>query len=156
MEKIRVLSHVACNIKHIGVKEMSKKIHVRPGKGQSKIGFAVGIMFCLIGVFVVIPTFGLFGIIWTALAGLIAFSHYRNGFTDKPIDSKVIEIEENGEDVTFTTHKGFQSYSYDIENIKPKQEDTEERLRKLINLYTQSLITREEYEQKKKEILDEL
>lgn len=45
---------------------MSKKIYVRPGKGQSKIGFAVGIVFCLIGVFVVIPTFGLFDIIWTA------------------------------------------------------------------------------------------
>lgn len=135
---------------------MSKKIHVRPGKSQSKLGFVVGIVFCLIGVFVVIPTFGLFGIIWTAVAGLITFSHYRNGFTDKPINSKVIEIEENGEAVTVTTHKGFQSYSYDIESSKPKQEDAEERLRKLVNLYTQSLITREEYEQKKKEILDEL
>ena len=119
---------------------MAKKIHVRPSKSQSKIGFIAGIIFCLIGVFVVIPTFGLFGIAWTAFAGLIAYSHYRNGFTDKPINTKEIEIEENGE----------------VEDCKPKKEDVEERLRKLVDLYTKSLITREEYEQKKKEILDEL
>ena len=44
---------------------MSKKIHIRPGKSQSKAGFVVGIIFCLIGLFVVIPTFGIFGIFWT-------------------------------------------------------------------------------------------
>ena len=67
-----------------------------------------------------------------------------------------IEIEENGEDITVTSHAGFHSYSYDVEGSKPEQEDVEERLRKLVDLYTKSLITREEYEQKKKEILDEL
>lgn len=135
---------------------MAKKIHVRPSKGQSKFGFVVGIMFCLIGVFVAIPTFGLFGVIWTAVAGLIAFMNYRNGFTDKPIDSKVIEVEGDGEDITVTSHTGIHTYSYDTESVKSKQEDAEERLRKLTNLYTQSLITREEYEQKKREVLDEL
>ena len=110
---------------------MSKRIHVRPGKGQSKVGFAVGIIFCLLGVFVVIPTFGLFGIFWTAVAGWIAYSHYRNGFTDEPLDSHVIDIEDDAG-------------------------GTESRLRKLQSLYDQSLITYEEYEQKKKEILDEL
>ena len=135
---------------------MAKKIHVRPSKSQSKIGFIAGIIFCLIGVFVVIPTFGLFGVAWTAFAGLIAYSHYRNGFTDKPINTKEIEIEENGEDITVTSHAGFHSYSYGVEDSKAKQEDAEERLKKLVDLYTKSLITREEYEQKKKEILDEL
>ena len=112
---------------------MSKRIHVRPGKGQSKVGFAVGIIFCLLGVFFVIPTFGLFGIFWTAVAGWIAYSHYRNGFTDEPLDSHVIDIEDDGQNVT-----------------------AEDRLRKIQSLYDQSLITYEEYEQKKKEILDEL
>ena len=110
---------------------MSKRIHVRPGKGQSKVGFAVGIIFCLLGVVVVIPTFGLFGIFWTAVAGWIAYSHYRNGFTDEPLDSHVIDIEDDAG-------------------------GPESRLRKLQSLYDQSLITYEEYEQKKKEILDEL
>lgn len=133
---------------------MAKKIHVRPGKSQSKAAFIVGIIFCLIGVFVVIPTFGVFGILWTAAAAWIAYSHYRNGFTDKPIDTKVIEIEDNGDDLTVTTHPAFHSYSYEVEGSK--KEDVEERLRKLLSLYEQALITREEYEQKKKEILNEL
>ena len=135
---------------------MSKKIHVRPSKGQSKLGFVVGVVFCLIGLFMVVPTFGLFGIFWTAVAGYITYVNYRNGFTDKQIDSHVIEIDENGEDITVTKHTGFQSYSYDTEGSKPKQEDAAERLRKLADLYAQALITPEEYEEKKKEILDEL
>ena len=114
---------------------MSKKIHVRPGRGQSKVGFAVGIIFCLLGVFFVIPTFGLFGVFWTAIAGWIAYSHYRNGFTDQPLDTHVIDIEDD----TTTTGK-----------------DMESRLKKLQDLYDQSLITYEEYEQKKKDILNEL
>lgn len=115
---------------------MAKKIHVRPGKGQSKMGLIVGIIFCLIGLVVVVPTFGLFGILWTAVAGYITYVNYRNGFTDKKIDSHVIEIDESGE--------------------VQEEESVEERLKQLTNLYVQSLITREEYEQKKKEILDEL
>lgn len=140
---------------------MSKKIHVRPGKGQSKFGFIVGIIFCFIGLFVVIPTFGLFGILWTAVAGWIAYSHYRNGFTDKPIDTHVIEVNENSDDLTVTTHPGIGKHSYHLAGIvdtdeKPEKESVEERLKKLTNLYEQSLITREEYEQKKKEILEDL
>ena len=122
---------------------MLKRIHVRPRRGQSKLGFGVGIIFCLIGVFIVIPTVGPFGIFWTAIAGWITYTNYKNGFTDDQIDSHVIEIEDDG-----------QGYSYDTEDVSA--EDAEERLRKLQNLYNQSLITYEEYEQKKKEILDEL
>ena len=40
--------------------------------------------------------------------------------------------------------------------IEIDDDNVEERLKTLENLYAQSLITREEYEQKKKEILDEL
>lgn len=138
---------------------MSKKIHVRPGKGQSKFGFVVGIIFCLIGLFLVIPSAGLFGILWTAAAGYITYVNYRNGFTDRQIDSHVIEIDENGEDVTITKHTGFGSHTYSMEDSVRSAgdaESAEERLIKLKDLYEKSLITYEEYEQKKKEILDEL
>lgn len=135
---------------------MSKKIHVRPSKSQSKVGFAVGIIFCLIGVFVAIPTFGPFGIFWTAVAGWITYANYRNGFTDKAIDSRVIEVEDDGRDVTITSHTGFGSYSYGTKESAPEKEDVTERLRKLQSLYDQALITREEYEQKRRDILDEL
>lgn len=132
---------------------MAKKIHVRPGKTQSKVAFVVGIIFCIMGVFVIIPTFGLFGIFWTAIAGWIAFSHYRNGFTEKPIDTRVIEIEDHGEDVVVTNHSGYRRYNDKAEN---EPSDAESRLKELLNLYNQSLITREEYEKKKQQIIDEL
>ena len=136
---------------------MAKKIHVRPGKSQSKIGFVVGIIFCLIGVFIAIPTFGLFGIFWTAVAGWITYTHYRNGFTDKHIDSQVIEIEDDGENVSFTSHSGYGTRFSEAEGTDASDgEDVEERLRKLQSLYDQALITREEYDQKRRDILNEL
>lgn len=132
---------------------MAKRIHVRPGRGQSKVGFVVGILFCIFGLFVVIPIAGIVGIFWTALAGWITYANYKNGFTDEQIDSHVIDIEDDGQDVTMTRHGGFHTYSY---NAKETGDDMEKRLRKLQSLYDQSLITYEEYEQKKKEILEEL
>ena len=142
---------------------MSKKIHVRPGKGQSKVGFVVGLLFCGIGLLVVIPIFGPFGIVWTAMAGIITFINYRNGFTDKQIDSHVIDIEDDGNDITVTSELGFGSRTYSVDMGQngfsggtSTQEDVETRLRKLQSLYDQALITREEYEAKKKDILEEL
>ncbi len=139
---------------------MSKKIHVRPGKSQSKVGFAVGIIFCLIGLFIAIPTFGIFGIFWTAIAGWITFVNYRNGFTNKQIDSHVIEVDDRGDNVTVTSDIGYRSFAYEQEEAfngsKSKGEYVENRLRKLQSLYDQALITKDEYEQKKAEILKEL
>lgn len=133
---------------------MAKKIHVRPGKSQSKIGFGVGILFCLIGLFMVVPTFGLFGIFWTAIAAWITYANYKNGFTDETIDSHVIEIEDDGQRGTGTSHTGYRGYAYDIEH--DNSSSAEERLRKLQKLYDESLITTEEYEKKRQEILKEL
>lgn len=141
---------------------MSKKIHVRPSGSQSKIGFVAGIVFCLLGLFVVIPIFGPVGIIWTVFAGLITYTHWRNGFSDKKIDSHVIEIEDTDPDnITVTSHRGFGSYSVEPDDISSErrtgqQESMEERLKTLQSLYDQRLITREEYDEKKQEILKEL
>ena len=141
---------------------MSKKIHVRPSGTQSKLGFAVGIIFCLIGLFVAIPIFGPFGILWTAIAGFITYSHWRNGFTDKKIDTHVIEIEDSAPDnVTVTSHRGFGT-SYSVsdfeagEIVRSSGNDIENRLKSLQSLYDQRLITKEEYEEKKCEILSDL
>ncbi len=134
---------------------MAKKIKVRPGKTQSKFGFVFGIIFCLIGVVVVVPIFGPFGLLWTAAAGWITYSHYRNGFTDKPISNQVIEIEDDGNSATVRTGLFEDDYAaYDAG--MSGEEDIEERLRKLQSLYQQELITQEEYEKKRQEILDRL
>ena len=141
---------------------MSKKIHVRPSGAQSKVGFAVGIIFCLIGLFIAIPVFGPFGILWTVVAGFITYSHWRNGFTDKKMDTHVIEIEDTDPDnITVTSHRGIGT-SYSVsdfetgETVRSSGNDIENRLKSLQSLYDQRLITREEYEEKKQEILKEL
>ena len=136
---------------------MSKKIHVRPSGEQSKLGFFVGIAFCLIGLVVAIPIFGPFGILWTAVAGFITYTHWRNGFTDKKIASKVIEIEDTEDgNITVTSHQGFGT-SYTVEDMeRSRGSDIENRLKSLQSLYEQRLITKEEYEEKKQDILKEL
>lgn len=80
--------------------------------------------------------------------------NYKNGFTDETIESHVIEIEDDEQDMTVNGHGKYQSYSCDMD--EKSEEDAEVRLKKLQSLYNQSLITYEECEQKKKDILDEL
>lgn len=95
------------------------------------------------------------------MAGFITFVNYRNGFTDRQIDSHVIEIDENGEDVTVTAHTGFGKHSCRVDGNsdstdEQEKESVDERLKTLTGLYVQALITKEEYQQKKKEILKDL
>ena len=116
-----------------------KRIRVKPGKTQSKMGFAVGIIFVLLGCVVVIPTFGAFGIIWTAIAGMITFTHYKNAFSEDGVATHEIIIEE----------KDGAAKSID------GGEDIEAKLIKLNALYEQRLITKEEYDEKRKELLKE-
>ncbi|MBQ8563370.1 MAG: SHOCT domain-containing protein [Firmicutes bacterium] len=130
-----------------GGKMMSaKKVKVKPGKEQSKVGFIVGLIFVLIGLIVVIPTFGVFGIFWTAVAAFIAYSHYKNGFTDEGFPTHEIIIDEE-ELAGMRECAGTEDF--DGESI-------EERLKTLASLYDQGLISGEEYEAKRKEILSEI
>jgi hypothetical protein len=108
-----------------------KNIKVKLGKKQSEIGFFAGIAFVILGVVVAIPTFGLFGIIWTCLAGFICYSYYKNAYTDEGMPAYEISIDE------------------DVSQI-------EERLKKLDHLYNNGLITRDEYDEKRKEILNQI
>ncbi len=139
---------------------MAKRIKVKPGKTQSKLGFFVGIGFCILGLVVVVPTFGVFGIFWTAVAGFITYTNYKNAFTEEGVASHVIEVDED--DITVTRGYGAgRSYSYDSSQssgdyVSSEEEDVESRLEKLQSLYSRSLITYEEYEAKKKEILEDL
>lgn len=116
-----------------------KRIKVKPGKTQSKMGFIVGILFVVLGVFVVIPTFGLFGLIWTGVAAMIAFTNYKNGFSDEGVATHEIVIEDGME----------------MPNTYDDGEDIEAKLIKLNSLYEQRLITKEEYDEKRKELLKE-
>ena len=116
---------------------MGKRIKVKPSKAQSMMGFFVGIVFVGIGLFMVIPIFGVFGIFWTVVAVIITVTNGMSAFSEKGVATHSIEIE-------------------DTENYEVKKESIEARFEKLNNLYQQNLISIEEYEKKKKELLQEL
>lgn len=127
---------------------MRKRVTYRPSKSGSVMGGVVGVIFVLIGLFVVIPSssmaggFGaIFGVFWTIVAGVIAGMNFYQAFGKGYIGPE-IHIEEEG------------GAEHAQDAAAPG--DTQARLTELRALYDQRLITQEEYEQKRKEILEEL
>jgi len=51
-----------------------RRVTYRPSKVSGAFGLIFGCVFVLIGIFVVIPSAGAFGILWTLLAVCIVFS----------------------------------------------------------------------------------
>ena len=133
---------------------MAKKIKVKPGKAQSKAGFFVGLVFCLIGLVVVIPTFGPFGIFWTLVAVIITVTHYKNAFTEEGVSSHEIIIEDNdlmkNPDILKKASEEvkYQDYVY--------VSDAKKRLEEIKVLYENGLMTKEEYEDKRKSIIADI
>ncbi len=126
-----------------------KRIKVRPGKTQSKFGFIVGIVFCIIGCVVVIPVLGPFGILWTGVAVVITVINFKNGFSDEGVASHeiIIDESESATEQDWTAAGGSRK-------AEPSGEDIEAKLKKLHSLYEQRLITSSEYEEKRKELLE--
>lgn len=122
---------------------MNKRIRVKPSRGQSLAGFFVGIIFCMIGLFIAVPTFGPFGFFWTFIAVIITIMNAYNAFSDKGVASHEIIIDdmENSPNPSVNT----------LSKLSAK-----DRLAELQELYDKNLITSEEYQQKRKKILDEL
>ena len=114
-----------------------KRVTYRPSKQNGVFGAVFGGIFILIGLFVVIPTFGPFGVLWTlfavAITGMNLYQAFGRGYVGPEI-----HIEEDG--------------------VEPSVEEpsAKARLEQLRALYDQRLITQEEYETKRKEILKEL
>ena len=66
---------------------MRKRVTYRPSKTGSVMGGVVGVIFVLIGLFVVIPTFSMaggfgaiFGVFWTIVGGVIAGMDFYQAF----------------------------------------------------------------------------
>lgn len=125
-----------------------KRVTYRPSKSGSVMGGVVGVVFVLIGLFVVIPTFSMgggfgaiFGVFWTIIAAVIAGMNFYQAFGKGYIGPEIHIEEEGGSE-----------HAQDA----PAPGDTQARLTELRALYDQRLITQEEYEQKRKEILEEL
>ena len=112
-----------------------KRVTYRPNKAAGTVGVVFGCIFVLIGIVVVIPMAGPFGILWTLAAVAITVGNAYTTFGKKYVRPE-IHIEEEEE--------------------TPGGASVEERLLELRNLYDRSLITEEEYEAKKQDILKDL
>ena len=120
-----------------------RNIRVKPSRAQSMVGFVGGLIFVGIGVFVVIPTFGPFGVLWTLIAVVITVVNGVNAFGKKGIPTMEIYTEEE-------EHRAgqFPTASNTL--------DARGRLEQLEGLKEAGLLTQEEYDQKRQEILRDL
>ncbi len=115
------------------MKRNRRRATYRPGKTSGVMSLATGGIFVLIGIFVVIPTFGAFGILWTLFALAIA------GF--------------GGYQAFGKNYYGPEIY---IEDEDIPGQSVEARLEGLRSLYDKGLITQEEHDEKREQILREL
>jgi Short C-terminal domain len=111
---------------------MAYHIGVKPGKTVSVLGMVIGGLFVVLGIAVIIPTFGAFGLLWTAMAGAIAVFYAYN----------------------FFTRQGIATHEVDV-NAPDRVDELDTHLRKLAKLKDDGLLTDQEYERKRAELLRE-
>ena len=123
-----------------------RRVRVKPGKAQSAMGFIMGIVFVLIGLFMVVPLFGLFGLLWTGMAVVITVINGLNAFGKKGVPTMEIYSEEEDDEVPSPAQE-------DHDHIPSTALTTQERLVQLQTLKEAGLLTDEEYRNKREEIL---
>ena len=96
----------------------------------------IGVAFVIIGISVIIPSSGLFGVLWTTVALGITIYHGINAFSKKGIANFVVDSDRPNP----PTHSS-ESLPFD------------ERLRKLSQLRDEGLISETEFQQKRNEIM---
>src|SRR5438132_13381709 len=105
---------------------MPYRIGIKPGKAASMLGMVVGGIFIVLGIAIVIPTFGAFGLVWTAVAGAITAFYAFNFFSRSGVSAYRIDVDSAG-----------------------SIEDLDASIRKLASLKKDGLISDQEYEQKR-------
>ncbi len=111
------------------------RYRVKPSKPASALGMVVGVAFVGIGLFVAIPTFGAFGVFWTLVAVAITVFNAINVFSESGVAGTEI-IEDDGP-------------------LGAEQLPFDERLRRLEQLRKDGLVSDEEYQRKRAELLGE-
>jgi len=131
---------------------MRRRVTYRPSKAQGTFSLIFGGIFVLIGLFVVIPIFGPFGLLWTLVAavgtGMDAYRTFGKKYVGPEIN---IEEEERlgGRRVSpppAETH----------DHIPSTALDAKRRLEQLESLKSAGLIDGQEYQRKRNQILEEL
>jgi len=148
---------------------MSRRVRVKPSRAQSIMGFFVGIIFCFIGLFVVVPSVGPFGILWTLMAVIITCMNGYNAFSNKGIATSEIIIDDDNNNTNYYqnnnnyNNRNSTSYNNNYNNFTDNQQkdlnaekSAEERLSEIQSLYNKGLITTEEYQASREKILEDL
>lgn len=121
-------------------------------KGIGLIHAVMGLVFVVISVTMIIPNAGLFGLPFLLGGGFFAVNGIRMVVTKNDFAHRM------GYDVETDLDRSIVGVMEDVDRME--QADTadgaEERLLRLQRLYDQRLITEEEYQTKRQEILDEL
>ncbi|MGN1039691.1 MAG: SHOCT domain-containing protein [Oscillospiraceae bacterium] len=126
-------------------KSGNKKIKFKPSKTYSIFGFAVGIIFMITGLVMMFKQHSETGSynlefwgMWLGACAVITVMNYLNAFTKKgiPIQEAIIESENHYQ--------------------KQSTKDIETKLKQLNSLHQQNLVTQEEFDKKKAELLEKL
>jgi UPF0716 family protein affecting phage T7 exclusion len=67
---------------------------LKQSKPSSAVGLAAGVLFVGLGVFIVMPKFGAFGVVWTVMAAFIAAYHGYGLFSKRGLALYELEGEE--------------------------------------------------------------
>ncbi len=126
-----------------------KRVTYRPSKANGILGLVFGGIFVLIGLVLVIPTFGLFGLLWTLAALSITVYQAKLALGHKYMGPEIhIEDEEDPDSAAPRPEEH--------DHIPSTALDARHRLEQLKSLLDAGLLTKEEYDAKRKEILRDL
>jgi hypothetical protein len=103
---------------------MSYRVGIKPSKPAAAVGLAAGVVFLLLGVTVVISIFGTFRVFWTAVAGIITLFCAYNLFSRRDVSTYEVDVDAPEDD-----------------------------LRKLAQLRQDGLLSEEEYQRKRAELM---
>ena len=120
---------------------MRRRMRYRPSRANCIFGGIVGIIFTCIGLFVAIPAAGAFGVLWTLIA--LAITVYQFAMAAGKVSMGSWTVEDEDGDRSGPAGEG-------------SGRSAQDRLTELQNLYDRRLISQEEYEAKRQEILKEL
>jgi len=109
------------------------RYRVKPSKSQSVLGMIVGVIFVFIGI-TQVSQFGGFGVIWTLVAIAITGYHAINVFSNQGVSTYQVDVQS------------------DVET--ERNDSYESKIRQLHRLREDNIISQEEYEKKKEEILN--
>ncbi len=114
---------------------------VRPGKAPSAMAVIVGLGMLVFGI-ATLPAFGAFGVFWTFMVLVIIGFNAYNLVSDRGVATEVIDVETTAPRSAPAAPAG--------------ERTAADRLAELGSLYSQGLITEQEYAEKRRNIVDGL